>query len=89
MWQQVFRYEFIVQALVDQHAVRERRAGHTPRCWWCVPHLLVSVVGMPPQNAYRIQVGSAAISRITMAVRQGRSLATLPFHDGVLPGACS
>ena len=47
--------------------------------------LLAQVLGMPLQNAYRIQVGSAAISRITVEARHGRSLATLQFHDGVLP----
>jgi citrate lyase beta subunit len=29
--QQVFRYGFIAIALVDQHALRERRAGRTPQ----------------------------------------------------------
>lgn len=47
--------------------------------------LLASVLGMPAHNAYRIQVGSAAISRITVEARHGQRLATLMFHDGVLP----
>ena len=47
--------------------------------------LLAQVLGMPAQNAYRIQVGSAAISRITVEARHGQGLATLMFHDGVLP----
>ncbi|BBP03595.1 hypothetical protein TPL01_11340 [Sulfuriferula plumbiphila] len=46
--------------------------------------LLASVLGMPAHNAYRIQVGSAAISRITVEARHGQRLATLMFHDGVL-----
>lgn len=48
--------------------------------------LLAGVLGMPAHNAYRIQVGSAAISRITVEARHGQRLATLMFHDGVLPG---
>jgi alpha-ribazole phosphatase/probable phosphoglycerate mutase len=47
--------------------------------------LLAQALGMPLENVYRIQVGSAAISRITVEQRNGRSLTTLQFHDGV-PG---
>jgi alpha-ribazole phosphatase/probable phosphoglycerate mutase len=47
--------------------------------------LLAQALGMPLENVYRIQVGSAAISRITVEQRNGRSLTTLQFHDGA-PG---
>ncbi len=46
--------------------------------------LLAQALGMPLENVYRIQVGSAAISRITVEQRRGRRLAMLQFHDGVL-----
>jgi len=46
--------------------------------------VLASVLGMPVSNAYRIQVGSAALSRIVVEERHGQSLATLLFHDGAL-----
>lgn len=46
--------------------------------------LLSGVLGMPAHNAYRIQVGSAAVSRIEVEERHGKRLATLLFHDGVL-----
>ena len=47
--------------------------------------LLSGVLGMPAHNAYRIQVSSAAVSRIVVDERHGQRLATLLFHDGVLP----
>ncbi len=47
--------------------------------------LLSGVLGMPAHNAYRIQVSSAAVSRIVVEERHGQRLATLLFHDGVLP----
>lgn len=47
--------------------------------------LLASVLGMPAHNAYRIQVESAAVSRIVVEERQGQRLASLVFHGGVLP----
>ena len=47
--------------------------------------LLAGVLDMPVHNAYRIQVGSAAVSRIVVEERHGQQLATLLFHDGVLP----
>lgn len=46
--------------------------------------ILAHVLGMPAANAYRIQVGSAAISRITIERRGADSHATLVFHDGSL-----
>lgn len=46
--------------------------------------VLAEVLGMPPEYAYRIQVASAALSRITVEERHGQRLATLLFHDGVL-----
>jgi len=46
--------------------------------------LLSGTLGMPAHNAYRIQVESAAVSRIEVEERHGKRLPTLLFHDGVL-----
>lgn len=47
--------------------------------------LMSGMLGMPVQNAYRIQVGSAAVSRFIVEERHEQRLPTLLFHDGVLP----
>ena len=46
--------------------------------------ILAHVLGMPPANAYRIQVGSAAVSRISIEKRGTQCHANLVFHDGSL-----
>lgn len=46
--------------------------------------ILAHVLGMPPANAYRIQVGSAAVSRISIEKRGAEQHANLVFHDGNL-----
>jgi alpha-ribazole phosphatase len=46
--------------------------------------ILAHVLDMPVANAYRIQVGSAALSRIVVERRGTDSLANLVFHDGSL-----
>lgn len=46
--------------------------------------ILTHVLGMPPANGYRIQVGSAAVSRITVEKHGAARHANLVFHDGSL-----
>lgn len=46
--------------------------------------ILAHILGMPPANAYRIQVGSAAVSRITVEKRGANTHTNLVFHDGSL-----
>lgn len=46
--------------------------------------VLAEVLGIPPQNAYRIQVASAAISRITVEGQGEEAFASLLFHHGSL-----
>jgi alpha-ribazole phosphatase/probable phosphoglycerate mutase len=46
--------------------------------------IVAHVLGMPPEHAYRIQVGSAAISRFGIERRGTASHSNLLFHDGVL-----
>lgn len=42
--------------------------------------VLTTVLGMPPEHGYRIQVASAALTRIVVEEQQGRRLASLLFH---------
>ena len=72
-------WDALLAAHAGQHVLVVCHAG-------VIRMLLAHALGMPLENVYRIQVGSAAISRITVEQRHGRSLATLVFHDGVLPG---
>lgn len=51
--------------------------------------VLATVLGMPPEHAYRIQVTSAALTRIVVEERHGQRLASLVFHNGVLRPAQS
>lgn len=46
--------------------------------------LLSHALGLPVGNAYRINVGNAALSRIRVEQHDGQYLATLMFHDGRL-----
>lgn len=46
--------------------------------------ILAHVLGMPASNAYRIQVASAAVSRIVIERRDSASHANLVFHDSIL-----
>ena len=44
--------------------------------------VLCHVLGMPVENAYRIVVGNAAMTRIQIEHQDGQFLATLMFHEG-------
>ena len=46
--------------------------------------ILAHILEMPPANAYRIQVGSASLSRITIEQRGTARHTNLLFHDGRL-----
>ena len=70
-------WQAVLDAHAGQHVLVVCHAG-------VIRMLLAQVLGMRLENVYRIQVGSAAISRITVEQRHGRRLATLQFHDGVL-----
>jgi alpha-ribazole phosphatase len=42
---------------------------------------LCHALGLPPENAYRINVGNAALTRIRVEQEDGQSLAVLMFHE--------
>lgn len=46
--------------------------------------VLCHVLGLPVGNAYRVNVGNAALSRIQIEHQGGQSLASLMFHEGRL-----
>jgi alpha-ribazole phosphatase/probable phosphoglycerate mutase len=70
-------WDELTQRFCGQHILIVAHAG-------VIRMMLAHVLGMPPEHAYRIQVGSAAISRFSIERREGVSHSNLLFHDGVL-----
>lgn len=46
--------------------------------------VLAGALGLPPEHAYRLSVGNAALSRIRVEWEDGLMLPTLLFHEGKL-----
>lgn len=57
----------------DQHVLLVGHAG-------VIRMVLCHALGLPMENAYRIDVGNAALTRIRVEHQGGQSLATLVFH---------
>ncbi len=70
-------WDELVAQFCGQHVLIVAHAG-------VIRMLLAHVLGMPPEHAYRIQVGSAAITRFSIEQRDGLKHSNLLFHDGVL-----
>jgi alpha-ribazole phosphatase/probable phosphoglycerate mutase len=70
-------WDELAQQFCGQHVLIVAHAG-------VIRMMLAHVLGMPPEHVYRIQVGSAAITRFSIERRDGASHSNLLFHDGVL-----
>lgn len=46
--------------------------------------IMAATLGLPPRNAYRLNIGNAALTRIRVEWEDGMSLPTLLFHEGKL-----
>ena len=67
----------ILEGCYGQHVLVVCHAG-------VIRMILAHVLGIPLANVYRIQVASAAISRIAVEGQGARALTSLLFHDGKL-----
>lgn len=70
-------WDELIAQFCGQHVLIVAHAG-------VIRMLVAHVLGMPPEHAYRIQVGSAAITRFSVEQRDGLMHCNLLFHDGVL-----
>ena len=73
-------------------AWREWAARHAGECLLVVCHagvirmVVADVLGLPPENAYRLEVASAALTRVESRGEGGTAAASLLFHGCRPPG---
>jgi alpha-ribazole phosphatase len=70
----------ILQEHSGQHVLVVCHAG-------VIRMVLAHVLGMPPENVYRMQIASAAVTRIVVQGEGDDAFATLMFQGGVAAGA--
>lgn len=70
-------FHAMLESFQGQHILVVAHAG-------VIRMVLCHALGIPVGNAYRINVGNAALTRIRFEQQGDQSLATLMFHDGNL-----